>query len=344
MSDFYRSFKKGVKATSDLAKGVIDKTASKIRSNSFSIITKIMKTDMDYVRMQQRMANAVWGGGIGDGDFKKAKAYVISSKLLKTMEKKVSGSDRKLLNPLINFHNKIESNSIAIKKACVGNADMTDIFNSLIGIWVWLVGMVAASGLRIDSNKKICWSANKKTMHFLWEKNNLDKSAKFSKFVEARVREFDSKIVKSNAIDKLLNGTAANESPILLTIAAVAIGTPVILYCLYEMIQFVYFTFRHLRMELSEFIELQSEYLQAESGTAESKSAANSLSNISNKVREIAFTIGEDYEALEKKVTKQSEDMRKQIEKETKVAESMERENTDVSASKIETSSNDLLF
>ena len=343
MQSFYGSFKKGLKATSDLAKNAIDKTASKIRSNSFCIIAKIMKTDVEYTRMQQRMSSAIWGGGMGDGDFKKAKNFMVSYNLLKTMEKKVSGQDRKLLVPLINFRNKIDANATAIKKACVGSAETTDIFNSMIGIWVWLVGMVAASGLRFDSNKKVCWAANKKTMHLLWEANNLEKSAKFSKFVEARIREFDNKIVKANAIDKMLNGSAANEAIIPVAIAAV-IAAPVIIYGIYELIQFVYFTFRHIRMELSEFIELQSEYLQAESGASDSKSVADNLSAISKKVQNIAFTIGEDYDALEKKVTKQSENMRKQVEKEVKTSKDMEKETNDVSASKIETSSNDLLF
>jgi len=338
MNEFFRSFKKNVKATTDL----VDKTAAKIRSKGFSIIAKIMRTDVEYVRMQQRMANAIWGGGVGDGDFKKSKAFNVSYKLLKTMEKKVSGSDRKLLTPLTSFRDKLDANTNRIKKACVGNPELTDIFNSLIGIWIWLVGMVAASGLRYDSNKRIVWAANKKTMHFIWETNNLEKSTKFAKFVEKRIVEFDKKIVKTNSIDKLLEGEVAQESAIV--IAGALIGVPILIYGIYELIQFVYFTFRHIRMELSEFIELQSEYLMAESGGADSKSVAHNLADISKKVQNIANAIGEDYEALEKKVDKQSEGVRKQIEREVKTYETAEKEVNDVSASKIEASSNDLLF
>ena len=338
MNEFFRSFKKNVKATTNL----VDKTAAKIRSKGFSIIAKIMRTDVEYVRMQQRMSNAIWGGGVGDGDFKKSKAFGISYKLLKTMEKKVSGSDRKLLTPLVSFRDKLDANANRIKKACVGNSEITDIFNSLIGLWIWLVGMVAASGLRYDSNRRIVWAANKKTMHFIWETNNLEKSTKFAKFVEKRIAEFDKKIVKTNSIDKLLDGEVAHES--VLMVAATMIVAPVMIYAIYEFIQFIYFTFRHIRMELSEFIELQSEYLMAESGGADSKTVSTNLANISKTVQNIANAIGEDYDALETKVTKQSEGIRKQIEKEVKTYETAEKEVNDVSASKIEASSNDLLF
>jgi hypothetical protein len=126
-------------------------------------------------------------------------------------------------------------------------------------------------------------------------------------------------------------------------ITAMAIS-PLILYGIYQLIQFVYFTFRHIRMELSEFIELQSEYLMAESGGADSKSVATNLASISKTVQNIAYTIGEDYEALEKKVTKQAEGVRKKVESEVKTYENAEKETNDVSASKIEASSNDLLF
>jgi len=345
MNEFFRSFKKGVKATSDLAKSTVDKTAAKIRSRGFSIITKIMRTDVEYVRMQQRMSNAIWGGGTGDGDYKKSKAFMISYKLLKTMEKKVSGPDKKLLTPLINFRDKLDSNTNRIKKACVGNPELTDIFNSIVGIWVWLVGMVAASGLRYDSNKRICWAVNKKAMHFLWETNNLEKSTKFAKFVENRIKEFDTKIVKTNSIEKLIEGEAANESfATVVTFTGIAIGTPIVLYGIYQLIQFIYFTFRHIRMELSEFIELQSEYLMAESGGADSKIVANNLADISKKVQQISNAIGEDYDALEKKVTKQTEGVQKAVEKEAQLVEKTQREVNDVSASKIDASSNDLLF
>ena len=337
-----KSFKP-VKKMLKTANSAVSSITSVIKDKSSALFMKIVGSDPDFVKSQQTAGKVIWGGGIGDGDYKKSKAFMVSYKLLKTLEKK--GCDRKLIAPLCNFRDRLDSNVNNTKNAVKNDKTTAEVLNCLVGVWMWLVGLVASVGLRPNQSKQLVWSANRGSAKFAWEISDTKSTAGLERFVRKRIEEFDREINKKNIFEKLIGVSKANEAVVALAVTAmIGIASVIAIVSLYRFIQFAYFTFRQARLEFSEFIELQSEYLTAESGNAESKQIAGNLASIANKVNNIAKTIGEDYEGLEKKVDQKAGAFEKSAKKIQDEEQKVERETTSTAADTSLSSGNDLLF
>jgi hypothetical protein len=338
-----KSFKP-VKKMLKTANSAVSSITNVIKDKSSALFMKIVGSDPDFVKSQQTAGKVIWGGGIGDGDYKKSKSFMVSYKLLKTLEKK--GCDRKLIAPLCNFRDRLESNVNNTKNAVKNDKTTAEVLNCLVGVWMWLVGLVASVGLRPNQNKQLVWTANRGNAKFAWEISDTKSTAGLEKFVRKRVEEFDKEILKKNLFEKLIGVSKANESVVVGLAVSAMIGITAIIavISLYRFIQFAYFTFRQARLEFSEFIELQSEYLTAESGNADSKQIAGNLASIANKVNNIAKTIGEDYEGLEKKVDQKSGAFEKSAKKIQDEEQKVERETTSTANDTSASTGNDLLF
>ena len=340
MNKSFKPVKKALKT----ATSAVSSITNVIKDKSSVLLMKIASSDPDFVRSQQTAGKVIWGGGVGDGDYKKSKAFMVSYKLLKTLEKK--GCDRKLIAPLCNFRDRLESNVSNTKNAAKSDKVTAETLNCLVAVWMWLVGLVATVGLRPNQNKQLVWSANRGSAKFAWEISDTKSTAELEKFTRKRIEEFDKEILKKNMFEKLIGVSKANESIMFTLALSTVIGITAIIavITLYRFVQFAYYTFRQARLEFSEFIELQGEYLSAESGNADNKQIAGNLASIANKVSNIAKTIGEDYESLEKKVDQKSGAFEKSAKKIQDEEQKIERETSSAVSDTSVSSGNDLLF